>query len=129
MTQGVATMTLEDRDRDRVSKLVRQARAGDKSAFGELVERNWLDLVAIARGVLASGQGAEDVVQEALVHAWKRLWMLRTPASFDAWVDKHVAAGSSKVRGCLRGRRCVVVRVGVRVLRVCTFVHTRLVGR
>jgi RNA polymerase sigma-70 factor (ECF subfamily) len=99
-------MTLQDRDRDRLSQLVCRARAGDEDAFGELVEGSWADLVRLARGILASDQWAEDVVQESFVHAWKRLWMLRNPQSFEAWMRRIVT------RRCLtRVRRRRVVEI------------------
>ncbi len=67
-----------------------RARGGDREAFGDLVESSWRQLVALARGVLAGDEGAEDVVQDALVHAWQRLWTLRRPERFDAWMRRIV---------------------------------------
>ena len=68
-----------------------RARGGDRDAFGDLVERFWRELVALARGVLAADGDAEDVVQDALVHAWQRLWTLRRPESFAAWMRRIVS--------------------------------------
>ncbi len=83
-----------------VAGLVRRAREGDRDAFGDLVERFWGDLVALARGVLAADADAEDLVQDSLVHAWQRLWTLRNPESFAAWMRRIVT------RRCLtRARR------------------------
>ena len=75
---------------DELSKLVRRARAGDQEAYGALVERSWADLVRLARGITTIDREAEDVVQEAFVHAWTRLWMLRRPSRFDAWMRRIV---------------------------------------
>ncbi len=83
-----------------IAVLVRLARAGDREAFGDLVERFWNELVALARGVLATDTDAEDLVQDALVHAWQRLWTLRSPEAFGAWIRRIVT------RRCLtRARR------------------------
>src|SRR5687767_9005601 len=81
---------------DEKSEVVLRARAGDADAFGELVEELWAPLVGLARAVLAGDPEAEDVVQEALVVAWRRLPALRDAARFPAWV-RRIA-----VRRCLR---------------------------
>lgn len=85
-------MAVERQETDDSAALVRRARAGDREAYGDLVESLWPRLVALARGVL--GADAEDVVQEALVHAWTRLWTLRSPESFEAWVRRIVTRRS-----------------------------------
>jgi len=85
---------------DEIVDLVQRARKGEREAFGDLVERYWSDLVALARGILASDVEAEDLVQESLIHAWQRLGTLRRPESFGAWIRRIVA------RRCLsRARR------------------------
>ncbi len=90
----------EGGERHSVADLVRLAREGDREAFGDLVERHWQELVALARGVLAADLEAEDLVQDALVHAWQRLWTLRDPERFGAWMRRIVT------RRCLtRARR------------------------
>jgi RNA polymerase sigma-70 factor (ECF subfamily) len=78
---------------------VLRARSGDREAFGELVERHWSEMVALARTTLAGDAEAEDLVQEAFVHAWQRLASLRRPESFPAWLRRIV------VRRCLRWAR------------------------
>lgn len=75
------------------------AQRGDREAFGGLVERYWPEMVALARTVLAGDAEAEDLVQEAFVHAWQRLGSLRRPESFPAWMRRIV------VRRCLRWAR------------------------
>jgi RNA polymerase sigma-70 factor, ECF subfamily len=75
------------------------AQRGDREAFGGLVERYWPEMVALARTVLAGDAEAEDLVQEAFVHAWQRLGSLRNPESFPAWMRRIV------VRRCLRWAR------------------------
>lgn len=86
-------MAIDDPTSDTHS-LVRRARAGDREAFGDLVEELWPRLVALARGVLGTDADAEDVAQDALIHAWKRLWTLRRPESFEPWMRRIVARRS-----------------------------------
>src|SRR5687767_1160977 len=87
---------------DEKSEVVLRARAGDTEAFGELVEELWAPLVGLARAVLAGDPEAEDVVQEALLVAWRRLPALRDPARFPAWVRRIVVR---RCLGQLRRRR------------------------
>lgn len=73
-----------------IAELVDRARRGDQGAYGELVELTWPRLVALARTILAGDAEAEDLVQEALIHAWTRLGSLRQPEKFPAWVRRFV---------------------------------------
>ena len=43
-------------------------------------------LFAIAYGILQNREEAEDVVQDALVKAWKTRWRVRDPEKFPAWL-------------------------------------------
>lgn len=78
--------------------LARQAGSGDRRAYGRLVEDHWSSLVRLARSVVGETE-AEDVVQDALIHAWTKLGGLRRPESFSAWISRVV------VRACLRRKR------------------------
>jgi RNA polymerase sigma-70 factor, ECF subfamily len=75
---------------DEGAALVRRAAAGETAAFDELVRRHWHELVRLARVVLASDLEAEDLAQETLVHAWRRLAELREPASFLPWLRRSL---------------------------------------
>lgn len=85
-------------DRD----LVERARHGDKDAFGALarVHADWL--FAVAHRIMRDFDQAEDVVQQALVVAWKELPTLRDPARFEAWLRRllvricYVEAGRAR---------------------------------
>jgi RNA polymerase sigma-70 factor (ECF subfamily) len=90
MRASVLAVALPGKEQSDMVELVLRARDGEREAFGELVERLWPDLVALARAVLAVDHEAEDLVQEALVHAWQRLWTLRKPESFVVWVRRIV---------------------------------------
>jgi RNA polymerase sigma-70 factor (ECF subfamily) len=67
-------------------ELVEQARLGDTAAFGELVDRHQAAVVRTARIVCRSREDAEDVAQEALVTAWRKLDGFRGDAQFKTWL-------------------------------------------
>ena len=66
--------------------LVEAAKRGDFEAFEALAQSAGDRLYAVARLILRDTDGAEDAVQEALVHAWQQLPRLRDPERFDAWL-------------------------------------------
>ena len=68
--------------------LVSRAKAGDRDAFGELVERHGGAMLAIARAYFASEADAEDAVQDAVVKVWRGLERFATGTSFAAWVAR-----------------------------------------
>ena len=66
--------------------LVARARQGDHAAFNELVERHQ---AAVHRAALSAGTpaaDADDVAQEALLLAYRRLGSFRGDASFKTWL-------------------------------------------
>ena len=75
---------------DNESALVRRAMEGDPEAFSELAAVHWRRLLALARSIVADLE-AEDVVQDGLVKAWKKLRSLRDPGAFNAWLTRIVA--------------------------------------
>lgn len=87
-----------ERARPDHASLVRQAALGDRSAFARLVETEWNRLVRLARSVVGDAD-AEDAVQDALIHAWKKLPGLDRPDAFPTWIARIVA------RGCFRRNR------------------------
>lgn len=66
--------------------LVERARRGDHAAFSALAAAAIDRLYAIARRVLRDDAGAEDAVQDCLLHAWRDIRVLRDPTRFDAWL-------------------------------------------
>ena len=72
-------------DSDDDANLVARVLAGDKSAFGVLIDRHRADAVAFARR-LVSRADAEDVVQEALISAFLAIGSLRAPERFKSWL-------------------------------------------
>lgn len=67
------------------ARLVRAA-LGSDAAYGRLVRRHEGAVRAFARRLLTDPGEAEDVAQEAFVHAWSRLATLKDPARFKSWV-------------------------------------------
>jgi hypothetical protein len=65
--------------------IVERVLAGDKAAFGELIERNSVGALAFARRLLGS-PNAEDAVQEAFLAAFLKLENLRDHDRFRAWL-------------------------------------------
>ena len=59
---------------------------GDRGAFEMIIRAQSRPLFAIAYGILQNAQEAEDVVQDALVKAWKSRWRVRDPEKFPAWL-------------------------------------------
>jgi len=67
------------------ARLVAAARAGDRAAFGRLVEPCLS--AALGASIVITGSHADgaDAVQDALLAAWQGLDGLRDPAVFPAW--------------------------------------------
>ena len=59
---------------------------GERKAFEMIIRTHSRTLFAIAYGILQNREEAEDVVQDALVKAWKTRWRVRDPEKFPAWL-------------------------------------------
>jgi RNA polymerase sigma factor (sigma-70 family) len=70
--------------------LVARVRSGDLDAYAELVHRHAPMAVRTA-ALLGAGADAEDVVQEALVKAYRSLGRFREGAAFRPWLLRIVA--------------------------------------
>jgi len=68
--------------------LVLRARRGEREAFGELVSRHQLAMLAIARAYFASEADAQDAVQDAFVKAFQALDQLGAGRGFAAWMAR-----------------------------------------
>lgn len=82
--------------------LVAASLAGDRGAFGLLIDRHRPRVAGVVRGLLGSREDVEDVVQEALLQAFLGLERLRQPASFGPWLC-GIAINLARMR--LRGAR------------------------
>jgi RNA polymerase sigma-70 factor, ECF subfamily len=67
-------------------ELVELVRAGNRSMFGELVERHQGAVYRAALAVLGNAADAEDVTQEALVLAYRRMGQFRGDSSVRTWM-------------------------------------------
>ncbi|HTY82219.1 MAG TPA: bifunctional nuclease domain-containing protein, partial [Dehalococcoidales bacterium] len=68
------------------AELVTLARSGDKDAFGQLAERYQMMAQRLATRFIGSGDGAQDLAQEAMLQAYLSLGGLRNPARFKSWL-------------------------------------------
>ena len=82
--------------------LVARARAGENSAFEELVQRHQRWIYNVAVRMLYHPQDAEDATQEVLVKALTRLSSFEGRSSFRTWLYRIVV---NHVLNAKRGRR------------------------
>ena len=76
-----------DADAGAEALLVRQAVAGDRRAYGELVRRHQGRVRALLRRLCREDAAlADDLAQDALVQAWRRLEHFRGEAAFATWL-------------------------------------------
>lgn len=68
------------------AELVANAKRGDMEAFGRLIERYERSVLAAALAELRDIHAAEDVVQNVLLLAFRRLETLRDAAKFGPWL-------------------------------------------
>jgi RNA polymerase sigma-70 factor (ECF subfamily) len=66
--------------------LVAQALGGDQDAFRVLVERHSRTLFRLAFRMIGNEQDAEEVVQEAMLRAYRRLDKFESRANFGTWL-------------------------------------------
>jgi len=73
-----------------VVQLVVLARAGDRGAFGRLIEGHLAAARRVALSAVGQHTDADEAVQEAAVAAWRRLDALHDPAAFRGWFMRIV---------------------------------------
>jgi len=78
----------DDRDANRREDqaLVEAARAGDATAFRDLVEKYQNRIYYLIYGMLRNREDARELTQEAFVSAYRRLDGFRLEASFHSWL-------------------------------------------
>ena len=104
------------------AELVEQVRAGDQAAFGELVERHRGAVFRAALAALGNDADAEDIAQEALVLAYKRLDQFRGDASVRTWMVSIAwrLALSRRRRSWWKGGRALAADTELHALRDVT---------
>jgi RNA polymerase sigma-70 factor (ECF subfamily) len=71
---------------DEITILVTRAQAGDRSAYGELVQRFQPTVYAVALARLRNPGEAQELAQEVFVHGMSKLRQLRDPQCFAGWL-------------------------------------------
>src|SRR5438067_6796598 len=69
-----------------VTSLVVRAQAGDRSAYGELVERFQPTVYAVALARLRNPTEAQELTQEVFLHVMRKLPQLRDAPCFAGWL-------------------------------------------
>jgi RNA polymerase sigma-70 factor (ECF subfamily) len=69
-----------------IKSLVEQAQAGDRSAYGQLIERFQSTVYAIALSRLRNPSEAQELAQEVFLHGMKKLPQLRDAQCFAGWL-------------------------------------------
>lgn len=77
--------------------LVDAAKAGDSPSFGELVRRSAPRLLSLA-GQLVGPEAAEDVVQDAMLNAWRGLPSFAGRSAFSTWLHRITVNASLQQR-------------------------------
>ena len=95
---------MERRPPDDEQLLVARARAGDVTAYGELVRRHQAAACRLAALVGGGPTDAEDVAQEAFVKAFVALARFRVGSPFRPWV-LAIVANEARNRRRATGRR------------------------
>lgn len=89
--------------------LVDAAAAGDRDAFDELVRRYRVQILSLARALLASSLDADDIAQEVFVRVWRSIRGFRGETTFKVWLHRvAVNLIYSQRRRLLRERRVFI---------------------
>lgn len=99
--QGVCRVQVSD------DELVRRIRSGDEAAFQELVGRYADGLYALACSVLGNAADAEDVLQETLLGAFRRIGAFEGRSSVKTWLVRILLNHVSKLRRSRRVRQAL----------------------
>jgi RNA polymerase sigma-70 factor (ECF subfamily) len=82
-----------------LAERVTAAKAGDRSAFDDLVRATYADAYTLAYRLVGNEEDARDVVQEAYLRAYKSLKKFREDAAFSTWLYRIVANCASTALG------------------------------
>src|SRR5438874_195024 len=89
-----------------ITRIVERAREGDRSAYGELVERFQPTVYALALARLRNPNEAQELAQEVFIHAMTKLGQLRDAHCFAGWlrqIAERMAINRLTRRGPVRG--------------------------
>src|SRR5262245_64470025 len=88
-------------------ELVNSAKAGEKSAFGQLVRLYERAAIIVAYSILHDYHTAQDVSQDAFLNAFANLHQLRDPSAFGTWVLQIVRRNALSAKAAIRPRPIV----------------------
>jgi len=80
----------KDTWRDTGTKLVEEARRGNRAAFNSLIRRYRTRIFSTALQVVGDEAEADDVTQEALLRAWKAMEQFEGRSDFFTWLYRIV---------------------------------------
>jgi len=83
--------------------------AGDRDAFSQLAAARMNRLYRVATLIVRDQDAAADVVQDALLAAWRDMPSLRDPGSFDPWLRRLLVRACT--RASARRRRSTVIEI------------------
>src|SRR5271168_5454208 len=69
-----------------ITEIVLKAQTGDRTAYGELVERFQPTVYAVALARLRNPTEAQELAQEVFLHGMKKLPQLRDAQCFAGWL-------------------------------------------
>jgi len=95
-------------DRDIDLQLVERVRAGDKQAFGLLVEKYRRKLMRLLSRMVRDNDEIEDIAQETFIKAYRALPQFRGDAAFYTWLYR-IAVNTAKNYLAARGRGMLTV--------------------
>lgn len=87
--------------------MIAKAQAGDRTAFGRLVEHYQSRIFAVAYGIVGSRQDAEDIAQETFIKAYQGIGGLKTAAAFYGWLVRIAVNTSLNHKKSLQATRTV----------------------
>lgn len=93
------------------AELIAGLRAGDESAFGELVDRYHASLVRVARLYVSSQAVAEEVVQETWLGVVNGIVRFEERSSLKTWLFR-ILTNIAKTRGIREGRSVPFSSIG-----------------
>lgn len=68
------------------SELLQASAAGDKEAFGQVVQRYQALICALTYSATGDVSRSEELAQETFIRAWRKLQQLESPEKFRAWL-------------------------------------------
>jgi len=92
------------------SHAIQAVRAGDRAAFGTLVDAHHRGVYRLCLGAVGSAGLAEELAHDAFVEAWRKLDQLREPDRFGPWLR---AIALNLCRAHMRRRRPAPLQTGL----------------